>query len=340
MKKTRLHISIPGLEHSKGRGVGFYGQFLAQYLEKSGKIKISDNNPDLIHYPFFDLFYPTLPLIKEKPTVVTIHDLTPLVMPARYPKGIKGTLNLFRQRLSLTNVSAIITDSENSKKDITEIFHFSPEKIFVTPLAVDPLYSQTPTDKKIKETKERFQLPDKFVLCVAGGPNPNKNLPMLAQVTDELKIPLVLVGKGLLQDVTKPVHPELVDLIDIKSHQHIIFPGFVSSEDLLCFYHLASVYCQPSLYEGFGLPLLEAMTAGCLIVSSNTSSLPEIYHHEAITFSPKSANQMKKALLSALSLTTAEKKKQVSLGQEKSKSFDWEITAKKTIEVYKIVLCQ
>jgi len=333
-----IKVFIDGGVHSSGRGVGVYAEHLRAALEKLPKIELTDKDPDIIHYPFFDPFYLTLPLKKERPTVVTIHDLTTLVLSDRYPKGIRGTIKLLIQWYSLKSVSVIITDSENSKKDIVKYFRLPEEKIFVTPLAVDKIYKISPPLSKIDQVREKYHLPDKFILTVAGGPNPNKNLPSLAEVTDRLGIPLVIVGKGMLQEIVKPVEPELIDLVRLQVYNHIIFPGYVPEEDLNAIFRLATLYVQPSFYEGFGLPLLEAMTAGCLVASSKRSSLPEIYHPEAITFNPRKLTSMEKAIKRALRLSPSAKSNQIRLAKIRSKDFSWEKTAKLTFEVYQKVL--
>ena len=336
-----IKVHLNSGSHSQGRGVGFYAQFLSESLEKEKGIELTDKNPDLIHYPFFDLFYPTLPLKKTVPTLVTIHDLTPLVLPSLYPRGVKGSINLLRQWLSLQSVSAVITDSNNSKQDLLKIFKLSPKKVFITPLSVNKIYSQSPSVKEISAVKKKYSLPDKFILTVSAGPNPNKNLPALAEVTQDLNIPLIIVGGGVAKPVPSgKVHPELKDLFKLKQYSHVITPGFVPNEDLLVFYKLASLYCQPSLYEGFGLPVLEAMNAGCLVVSSHTSSLPEIYSRNTITFSPRNLEGMKQSLNHALHLTA--KKKTVLLKEAKKKAddFDWKKTAQATIKVYRSVLAK
>ena len=143
----------------------------------------------------------------------------------------------------------------------------------------------------------------------------------------------------MLQEVREPVHPELIDMVRLKVYKHLILPGFVSNEDLNALYHLASLYAQPSFYEGFGLPLLEAMTAGCLIVSSNSSSLPEIYHQDAITFNPHKLASMEKALKKALDLSPKAKQNQIEMAKNKASTFSWSKTAKATLEVYRKVIC-
>jgi glycosyltransferase involved in cell wall biosynthesis len=334
-----IKVKIVNNGHSVGRGVGYYSENLIKALSQLPEVKITDKNADLDHYPFFDLFYPTLPFFKSKPTVITIHDLTPLVMSDRYPKGVRGFLSLIHQRLALWNVKAIITDSQHSKGDIVKLFNFDFEKVFVTTLAADETFSKSIASSILEEVKEKYHLPKKFVLNVSAGPNPNKNLPALAEATKALNIPLVIVGKGMLQEVTEPIHPELVDLVTLKKYSHIIYLGFVPTEDLAAIYRIATLYCQPSLYEGFGLPLLEAMRSGCLIVSSNSSSLPEIYHQDALTFDPKNYSEMKNVLSAALELSPSQKELQIKQAKEKSEKFTWEITAKETLEVYKKVIC-
>lgn len=333
-----IRVSIPNKDHSAGRGVGYYAEFLRKSLSELPDIKITDKNPDIVHYPFFDLFYHTLPNNFDRPTAVTVHDLTPLVMSDRFPKGAKGTFNMLRQWLSLKKVSAIITDSENSKKDIEKYFFIDPDKIHVTPLAVDPIYKKEPSPKFLQQVKNKYHLPDRFILSVPGGPNPNKNLPSLAEVTERLGVPLVLVGGSFLQEVKHPVHPELLDLVRLGVYKHIIYPGFVPTEEVNAMYRLASLYASTSLYEGFGLPLLQAMTSGCLFVSSRTSSLPEIYHDGAITCDPSSLKSMEKAIVKALGLTPIQKQKQIQMAKEKAKEFSWSKTAQQTLDVYKSIL--
>jgi glycosyltransferase involved in cell wall biosynthesis len=336
---SKIKVFLNSGTHSQGRGVGFYADNLGKALAKLPDITLTDNDPDIIHYPFFDLFYHTLPINKAKHTIVTIHDLTPLILASRYPKGLRGSVNLALQWVALQSVSAIITDSESSKRDIVRVFRVAPEKITVTPLAIDSEFKKTISPEKLEIVRQKYHLPKKFILTVAGGPNPNKNLPSLAEVTDRLGIPLVIVGKGMLQEIKEPVHPELIDMVRLKIYQHLILPGFVPTEDLNAIYRLATLYVQPSLYEGFGLPLLEAMTAGCLVASSKTSSLPEIYHEGAITFSPRKLSSMEKAIHKALKLSPEARQNQIDTAKSRSTDFTWAKTAKQTEKVYKQVAC-
>ena len=112
-------------------------------------------------------------------------------------------------------------------------------------------------------------------------------------------------------------------------------PGYVPTAELNAIYRLATLYCQPSLYEGFGLPLLEAMTAGCLVVSSNTGSLPEIYPTGTLTFDPTNQTEIERAIGKALAFSEKEREKLIKSGQEKAKQFSWTKTAQLTYEVYR-----
>jgi len=350
MKKLR--VKITGSEHSRGRGVGFYRSNLVAALENFPEVEIAENNPDLVHYPFFDLFYSTLPGKLTRPTVVTIHDLTPLVLSKFYPQGIRARLTLAAQKRALKAVAAILTDSLSSKNDLVKHFNLQPEKVFVTPLAADPAYSEKPSTSFIKNVKEKYHLPDKFLLYV-GGVNPNKNLVRLARAAISLNFPLVLVGSEFIAPPVETfslkkllglqrVHPEIRQFNKLKEiisgNPPFFTLGFVPTADLNVIYRLASLYVQPSLYEGFGLPLLEAMSAGSLIVSSNAGSLTEIIPAESIILDPANQSSIEKAISDALALPAKEKARLIKLGREKAKEFSWEKTAKATLAVYQKVI--
>lgn len=335
--KNNIKVFINSGHHTEKRGVGYYAQFLSESLSKLDGITITNKNPDVIHYTYFDLFYRTLPLSKKTPVIVTIHDLTPLVLRNLYPTGFRSALNLLFQRLSLQNVKAIITDSENSKKDLVNLFRLSPQKIFSIPLACDPLFLSKTKSSLRATIINKYHLPDDFCLYV-GGANPNKNLLTLINTTLKLKISLVLVGSDFLRQIPKP-HPELIQLKTIQNLQKmhpelIITPGFVPTPDLISFYKLASFYCQPSYYEGFGLPVLEAMTIGCPVISSNTSSLPELIGDTCLTFDPYSTSSLENAIQSLLSLSPQKRHSLIASAKNRTLLFSWEKCAQATLIVY------
>lgn len=332
------------------RGIGFYTKNLIEPLisetkEKDYVIKeIGSNsdvgNYDLIHYPYFDLFSLSLPINKKTKTVVTIHDVTPLVFPENYPLGFRGKINLMIQKFSLKSVDRVITDSENSKKDIIKYLNYPENKIEVIYLAAGEEFKQLENGGWRMEIIEKYNLPKKFVLYV-GDVNWNKNILGLARTCRELELDLVMVGKQLLDENFDRLHPENKDrlkfLEEFKNDLKVKRLGFISSDDLVKIYNLAIVYCQPSFYEGFGLPILEAMSCGCPVVSSNTSSMPEVAGDAAIYFDPTSTGEMKEKLLEVVNNEKLQKDLRVK-GLVNSKKFSWLKTAAQTLETYMKVL--
>jgi glycosyltransferase involved in cell wall biosynthesis len=341
--KVALDVSPLKTGH-QFRGIGIYTQNLKEAFEKS---RISDFNfelvegrkipadCDLVHYPFFDLFFLTLPLNKPKPTVVTIHDVIPLVFPQNYPPGLKGSLKFQGQKFSLKGVKAVITDSKNSQKDIFKYLNYPLEKIYVVPLAPASHFKVIKEESLLNNVRKKYNLPNNFVLYV-GDVNYNKNILGLIKSFAGLKgeTSLVLIGKAFLEK-NLPETKEIEKLIkSLKLEKKVFLLGFLPTQDLVAVYNLASVYCQPSFYEGFGLPVLEAMACGCPVVAAKTSSLPEICGQAAILVDPKNINDMIKGLEKAF----LEKESLREKGLVQAKKFSWGKTAQKTYEVYQKVV--
>ncbi|HUW22045.1 MAG TPA: glycosyltransferase family 1 protein [Candidatus Bathyarchaeia archaeon] len=333
------------------RGIGKYTQKLVDNLQKvdcqnrffliSDKDRRLISQADLIHYPFFDLFFLTLPVVKRVKTVVTIHDLIPLVFPVQYPPGIRGKIKFGLQKLSLKNTKAVITDSYSSKRDILRFLKIPANKIFIVYLAPDEDFRPLGNKAVLAAIREKYRLPPSFVLYV-GDVNYNKNVLGLIKACLEIKMPVVIIGKQAVQSDFNPDHPEnqpLALLIKVYGdNKGVIRLGFVPTKDLVAIYNLASVYCQPSFYEGFGLPLLEAMRCGCPVVSSNRSSLPEVCGKAAVLVNPKPDGLARglKLVLNDLAL----RKKLVEKGFRQASNFSWIKTARKTIEIYEKVYQQ
>lgn len=272
---------------------------------------------DVVHFTSFRPFFITLPFIKPKNTkfILTIHDLIPLVYPNVYKTGIRGKINFMINKIMVGKyVDEIITISETSKKDICRFLGVSPEKVHVIYLAAKKIF------KKVKVTK-KYNLPKKFVLYT-GDINYNKNIPNLIKACEIAKIPLVIAGKQALEIENMDLnHSELIHLKGL-SLKNVTRLGFVSDEDLNDLYNLASVYIQPSLYEGFGLPLLEALAAGCPIVSSKNQAQVEILGDDADYVDPYDISSMAKGILNP--------NKKINLPRD----YSWEKAARETLEVY------
>lgn len=304
MIKVAINI-LPLKNAHKNRGIGYYTENLVKGLREDPDIDLQEfinvdevKNTDVIHYPWFDFYFNTLPIKKTFPTIVTIHDVIPLKFKEHYPVGFKGKVNFFLQKRALKSCSAIVTDSEASKIDIVNYLKIEPKKVNVLYFAQDSDFKVLSTTSLIR-TKRKYNLPDEFLLYV-GDANWIKNLPFLIQGFKNIvskpqfkNLKLILVGGVFLKNVENIDHPELVSLKmvnqlikDNKLEENIIKVGNIEKSDLIALYNLATIYIQPSLYEGFGLPLLEAMACGAPVVSSNRGSLKEVGGNAAVYFNP------------------------------------------------------
>lgn len=332
---------------SRFRGVGMYTKNLLEYLKKDSRLQILEfaegkipKEADLIHYPYFFPFTVSLPFCLSKKFVVTVHDLIPLIFPRAYPPGLKGGVKYAFQKKLLKRASMIVTDSQSSANDVVKFIGYPKNKVQVVYLAGANRVKRT-TDKNFLNTMRiKFGLPKNFVLYV-GDVNYNKNLPGLVKACRLAKIPLVIVGKQAVSQDFDKNHIENQPLIEldnfIKKGNDIIRTGFVDEKELAALYSLAAVYCQPSFYEGFGVPLLEAMACGCPVVTSNVSSLPEIAGKAAVLVDPENSEDISRGLLEMIK-SKETREKYIKLGFEQIKMFSWEKTAKETINVYEKVL--
>lgn len=334
----------------KHRGTGVYTGLLIQSLQRyesnhsytffvrGEKIP---NTVDLVHYPYFDPFFLTLPLVKRVPSIVTVHDLIPLVFPDKFPRGIRGEVKWQVQKLSLQRTKAIITDSENSKQDITRIVGFPQKDIFVVPLAPGPHFRR----KKEKALLSKYHLTQPYLLYV-GDVNWNKNiigmLSAYAQFLplrrdDRLLPTLVLAGDAFLDTSLPEVKKINACIAKLHIEGNVKKIGFVPDHELPVFYSHALTTVLPSFCEGFGLPLLEAMGCGCPVVCSGNSSLMEIAG-PAILVNPYDDKDILRGIVRIQSLT----KKAYQQLSEKSahwaKQYSWESVAEKTMTVYENVV--
>jgi glycosyltransferase involved in cell wall biosynthesis len=292
---------------------------------------------DLIHYPYFDPFFLTLPINKNKNTVVTVHDLIPIKFPEYFPKGIKGNIKWQWQKNRLRNMSGILTDSISSKNDIVDLIGIKKEKINVVYLGVDKTFRKIEDKKTIETVKSKFKITERFILYV-GDVNENKNIIGLISsfellLKDIPDIKLILCGNGFGETSGQlNFIRQLITKKKIKESVNII--GTVNIYDLVALYNIASVYVQPSWAEGFGLPVLEAMSCGCPVVSSDKTSLPEICGNAAVLADVKDYNNIKYAIKKILIEDTF-RLKLIKKGYENVKKFTWEKTAEETVKIYK-----
>lgn len=275
-----------------------------------------------------------LPIRKVCRYVVTIHDLVPLFFPELVPKKHLLFFRLFMKRAAHT-ADLIITDSEHSKKDIIQHLNVPEEKIRVIYLGYQQQYHRIQAQQKISEILARYRICQPYLLFV-GVIEPKKNLERLVEayrlLQKDAAIPkdtqLVIAGgegwfsERLYQKVK-----------DCKLDQHIVFPGYIPDEHLPALYSGAELFVFPSLYEGFGLPVLEAMSYGTPVVTSNVSSLPEIAGDAGFLIDPGEPKAIAQGITTVLSddLLRRQMREQ---GYRQAQKFSWVRTAQATYQVY------
>ncbi|PRR78661.1 Capsular glucan synthase [Clostridium liquoris] len=372
----RIGIDARGITLYKGTGIGTYTENLLKYLLNIDKEnhyhiywcgkdyhKYYKENSKIIatskkHKNFFEQLYFPSNLVKENidlyhvpqngiglcediscKKIITIHDLIPYIMPETVGKGYLNKFLRDMPRL-INSCNGIITVSQWSKKDILRFFPIIDEdKIFVTPLAADWKYM--PMDKeKCKYILRKFYNIEKPFILYIGGFSDRKNVDSLiaafSQVYKKLNKDYNLVIAGANRDTAKYL-ANLSNNLEVSSR--IIFTGFVPTEHLPLLYNGCDVFVYPSLYEGFGLPPLEAMSCGACVISSNLSSIPEVVGDGGILIHPLDIKSFVDTLEKVLNDNTLQESLK-SKALKRASLFSWENTAKKTLEAYGKIFSQ
>jgi glycosyltransferase involved in cell wall biosynthesis len=329
------------------RGIGFHTRHLIEEFKSIKELNyelvdaknINPSGYDLVHYQKFNPFFLSMPFDKKIKSIITIHDLIPLVYPKQYPGGIKGKIIFQIQKMLVKQMDAIITISETSKKDICRFLGIAPEKVKVIYLSADKNFKRLEKSNWEGEIRKKYSLPEKFVLYV-GDVNYNKNISTLAEAVKIAKIPLVIVGKQATEVNFDRKHVEnrpFARFLDkYGKDKDIKRLGFVNDEDLIKIYNLATIYCQPSFYEGFGLPILEAMACGTPVIAAKNNCHVEIGADAILLADPKSSEDMAKKIKYLLE-NENERQELIKKGLSRVKEFSWEKMAKETFKVYKNV---
>jgi glycosyltransferase involved in cell wall biosynthesis len=267
--------------------------------------------------------------------VITIYDLTFV----RYPEYVNSVVQQYAKRLTkcLKWSDAVITISESSKQDIINHLNFPAEKIFVTPLASrydSQFLSNLNLDQEIKNTNFDFSKP--YLLFVSTI-EPRKNITAIIKAfnwlkqNEKIEHQLVLVGrKGWKYG------PIFIEIENSPWRNEIHHLDYLSDDSVALFYSKADVFVYPSHYEGFGLPVLEAMTLGVPVVASNTSSIPEVAGDAAILIDPNDFMQLAEAILKVISDRQL-RQDLITKGKAQANLFSWENTAKETLKAYRSV---
>lgn len=292
---------------------------------------------DIYHSTYNKL--PSKEVTKTIPRVLTVQDLIPVIAPElvspNLTKDFQNTLN----SIDLKN-DWVICISEYTRKQFCEYTGMSIDRTFVTPLAAASHFYPVSDLDRIAIDRQHYGIPKgNYFLSLASYLAPHKNLDRLIRcffklISDrpDLDINLVLAGSKRYKPGESMSHPDFPDL-----NSRVIYTGYIADEDLSSIYSGATAFIFPSLFEGFGLPTLEAMQCGTPVITSNTTSLPEVVGDAGITIDPLDEDALCQAMLNLLTDSNLVRELKQK-GFERSKKFSWAKCTVDTVEVYKKIL--
>ena len=328
--------------HQPDLGIGTQlGQNFRTVLEPSRNYSVREQfhipwvlhreRPDVFHAPHY-----VLPPAVRCRSIVTIHDCIHLMFPQYLPNRAASLYAKASMWSAARRSRKILTVSEASKRDIIRFLNVPADKVVVVYNAIDERFRVAPSDEAIARVRERYQLDHRFVLYV-GNIKPHKNLVRLVEAFDRLRargfddLTLLIIGDEIskLPALRRAVHSH-------KLHKHVRFLGYLPDDTLAVLYRLADVFVFPSLYEGFGLPPLEAMACGAPVVTSNVSSLPEVTGDAAVLVDPYDAASIADGVAKVLTDPALRDEMRVK-GVARAREFSWERSVSRTREIYQEV---
>lgn len=286
---------------------------------------------DILHQPCF-----SVPFFYKGKVIVTAHDIISRLFPQNIPFFSRMFFSYWMP-LSYRKATKIITISESTKNDLIRVLKIPKSKIKVINLAAGREFRPIGDKQKIGSIKKKYEIAGNYFLHV-GTLEPRKNLSFLikvyavAQKKDSNLPKLVITGKKGWY------YQQLFDLVDeLKLAGRVIFTGYVKEKDIPYLYNGAIAFLFPSIYEGFGLPLLEAMASGVPVISSNTSSMPEVIGEAGILLPPDNRKKWIGAIIRISNDKNLHRKLHEN-GLKQAKKFSWEKCAQQTLEVYQEVI--
>jgi len=278
--------------------------------------------PDLVHVQYLAPF--GLPC----PFVTSIHDVVWRVLPSTFPGGHRRVMNLFAP-LTARRAALILCGTQSARRDICKYLPARPERVRVTPYAVDPIFTRPVSAAQIEQARRKYLIERDYVLSV-GVQQPRKNIERLVRAWAQFKSKfpddtrqLVICGKEGWGD-----KPRVTG-----AHCELVFTGYVEDADLPALYAGADLFAYPSLYEGFGLPILEAMSCGCAVLTSNRGSMREVAGGAAQTSNPESVPALAQGLENVLR-DEAWRQNLRELGRARAQEFSPEKLALETLQAY------
>jgi len=293
-------------------------------------IRLRQDRPDLLHVQY------TAPIGCSAPVVVSVHDVSFLEFPEYFTRYRRTQLRLTVKR-TVERAAAVLTPSEFSRDAILQHYRIDPRKIVVAHNAVSSQFR--PIERRLARAgiEKKFGLRGPFVLTV-GDLQPRKNHMGLLKAFEEavrahpqLTHRLVFVGKETWY--SKELHRAVAES---SVSERVHFTGFIDDAEVVQFYGACELFVFPSFYEGFGLPILEAMACGRAVACSNTSAMPEVADAAAILFDPRSTREIARAIADVL-LDPELRVRLERLSAQRASLFSWERAAQRTLEVYRRV---
>ena len=292
---------------------------------------IRKRKPDLYHSPHFDL-----PLLLHCPAVATIHDLKYIARPDFFPQGgrLRRLVILAMVRTTIWKARRVIVDSDHTGHDLVRHLNANPEQLRVVPLGVEERFFQRLTPQALADLREQYRLSGEYILFL-GERRPHKNLPGLLKAFTRLQEidprpdrQLVIAGNAYT-DYREPEY--LAESLGLSSS--VRFIDHPSDDDLPGLYQAAGALALLSYFEGFGLPVLEAMAGGTPVVASNTTSLPGVAGDAGLLVPPDDPSAAAAALQSILP-GGAEREARIAAGLAHARRFTWTDCARRTLEIY------
>lgn len=278
-----------------------------------------------------DLFYSPdflLPPTRARKTVVTVHDLSYVRVPECFPDVLKAYLNRSVPR-SVCRADLVLADAGSTRRDLEEVYHLAPEKTRVLYSGVDPSFCASVPERERERVRDKYNLRAPYLLSVSTV-QPRKNYVRLLQAfarlisrTDRVGTDVQLViagGNGWMYDEVY----QAVQALGLE--ERVRMTGFTPDQDLPALYAMATLFVYPSLYEGFGLPVAEAMACGAPVISSNASSLPEVAGDAALYFDPHDVDGIKDAMERALASESL-RETLARRGFAQARQFSWDKAA-------------
>lgn len=370
----RIAVDARGINWYKGTGIGTYtynvlknlfildgqndyhlfwsGDYFKEFQTKQSNIVMASKRhqrffenyyfPDYISKKKIDLYHipqngiglsPDINCLK----VVTIHDLIPYVLPETVGPGyLKNFLEVMPKIID--SCDGILTVSEFSKRDILKFFPRFPEnRIFVTPLASNSNFKPLDKEKCAYDVLKRFNFSNPYILYI-GGFSSRKNVAGLIKAFNKINNKLSQKHSLLIVGSLKDDSKKMQDLVnELNLTEQVVFTGFIEDEYLPILYNGAKLFVYPSIYEGFGLPPLEAMSCNTPVITSNITSIPEVVADSGILIDPYNINELSTALEKVLN---EDKYREIlsETGYKRSKLFSWINTSEKTINAYDNIL--